>query len=67
MFKCEKCHHITKPREKMTKVPAITRLKTYENKCKHKNQKKVLVTYGKEIVKEISICERCAAKHESKI
>lgn len=67
MFKCEKCHRVTEPREKQTKISTITRPKIYENKCKHKNRKNIFVTYGEEIVKEISICERCAAKHESKI
>ena len=59
MFKCEICHKITEPREKLTKCPVKFRDKVYQkNHPFIKN--KIVTSYGKEIVKEINVCENCA-------
>lgn len=59
MFKCEICHKITEPREKLTKYPVKFRDKVYQkNHPFIKN--KIVTSYGKEIVKEINVCENCA-------
>lgn len=59
MFKCDLCHKITEPREKLTKYPVKFRDKVYQkNHPFIKN--KIVTSYGKEIVKEINVCENCA-------
>ena len=59
MFKCEICHKITEPREKLTKYPVKFRDKVYQNNHPFKKNQ-VITSYGKEIVKEINVCEKCA-------
>lgn len=59
MFKCNICEKITKPREKMHKKTILERDKVYTHKDK---EGKVITTKGKEIVKEINICENCFRK-----
>lgn len=62
MFKCELCGKITKAGEKQTKKIIKTRDKIYSYKDKKGNEKE---SVGKEIVKEINICEECAKKEEN--
>ena len=56
MFKCDRCKKITKSGEKQTKKVIETRNKNYINGDKK--------TTGKEIVKEINLCEKCAKEEE---
>lgn len=56
MFKCEKCGNNTKPREKMHRQPILFRDVTYEIKGKKGSVK---YKTGKEIVKEINLCDDC--------
>ena len=57
MFRCDKCGKVTKPREKQTKKVIKERDKVYFNGYKQ--------TTGKEIVKEINFCEKCAKEEEN--
>ncbi len=59
MFKCEKCNKITKPHEKLHKVPVLYRDKVYENTTKIFDHQRITTSYGKEIVKEKN-CVRSA-------
>ena len=59
MFKCDKCGKITKPREKQTKKVVEKRDKIYTNGDKEST--------GKEIVKEINLCEECAKEESNEI
>ena len=59
MFRCEKCGKVTKAGEKQNKKVIRTRNKTYTYTDKHGNEK---TSKGKEIVKEINICEECFSK-----
>ena len=61
MFKCGKCNKITKPREKMHKKAISYRDRVYEFKDRKGN---VSATYGREIVKEINLCEECFSKEK---
>lgn len=63
MFRCEKCKRVTSPREKLHKITVLTRLKTYQNVYVFRGKTRLFETTGEEIVKEISVCERCAIKH----
>lgn len=67
MFRCEKCKKVTEPREKQTKIVVLKRPRTYEFISRYKNRNHTSISYGTEIIKEISVCERCAAKNEIKI
>lgn len=58
MFKCDRCHRTTNPREKMVRYPIKYRDRIYQINDKF-YRKKIITTYGKEIVKEIKICEEC--------
>ena len=59
MFKCGRCHKITRPGEKLTKHPVKYRDKVYQiMDTKYKGS--TVASYGKEIVKEIDLCESCA-------
>lgn len=61
MFKCNKCHKTTHPGEKLTKYPVKYRDKVYQIfDTKYKGSS--VTSYGKEIVKEINLCESCANK-----
>ena len=61
MFKCDRCHKITQSGEKLTKQPVKYRDKVYQIlDTKYKGS--VVTSYGKEIVKEINLCESCADK-----
>lgn len=59
MFKCDKCHKTTYPGEKLTKYPVKYRDKVYQIEYT-KYRGSVVTSYGKEIVKEINLCESCA-------
>jgi hypothetical protein len=52
MFKCNKCHKVTKSREKQERVVVEKRDKEYWNGYK--------TSQGWEIKKEIFVCESCA-------
>lgn len=52
MFKCEICGKTTNPREKMTKITFLYRDKVYQGKK--------FTSFGREIEKELSVCEKCA-------
>jgi len=52
MFKCEQCGKSSKAREKANKKVVATRIKKYDR------------SVGKEIVKEITICDACKKKGE---
>ncbi len=58
MFKCDNCKRITQPREKLTKYPVEYRDRVYQ----YERKRRTIATYGKEIVKEINLCEDCAKK-----
>ncbi len=59
MFKCQECGRITQPREKQTKKVIAERERTYHYiDGKGREQ----ISKGKEITKEINICEKCANK-----
>lgn len=60
MFKCDRCHKVTEPREKLNKYPIKFRDKIYQYEVGKK--KKIITTYGKEIVKEINLCDKCFAE-----
>ena len=51
MFKCEKCKKTTAPGDKV-----------YQYEIGNGTRKRLITTYGKEIVKEISVCEKCYAE-----
>lgn len=51
MFQCKKCKRITEPRENSNKIVVEKREKEYKNQDK--------ITYGWEIVKEITVCNSC--------
>lgn len=59
MFKCDICRKTAKSREKMHKVAVLFRDKTYINYDKKGNEK---LSKGKEIVKEVNMCENCFRK-----
>ena len=59
MFKCGRCHKITQPGEKLTKHPIKYRDRVYQTIDK-KYKGSTVASYGKEIVKEINLCESCA-------
>lgn len=59
MFKCDICRKTTKSREKMHKVAVLFRDKTYISYDKKGNEK---LSKGKEIVKEVNMCENCFKK-----
>ena len=59
MFKCDICRKTTKSREKMHKVAILFRDRTYIKKNKKGNEK---LSKGKEIVKEVDMCENCFKK-----
>lgn len=56
MFKCEICGKITKPGDKQHKKVIETRKKIYHNPDKYGHD---IISEGDEIVKEISVCEKC--------
>ena len=62
MFKCEKCKKNTAPGEKLHKYPIKFRDKIYQKEIGNGIRKKLVTSYGKEIVKEINICENCYAE-----
>ena len=65
MFKCEKCNKITEPREKQNKIPILFRDKVYQYEITKPNGKTYFNTsYGKEIVKEINVCEECYEQYK---
>ena len=59
MFKCGRCHKITRPGEKLTNHPIKYRNKVYQI-LDTKYRGSVITSYGQEIVKEINLCESCA-------
>ena len=59
MFKCDICRKTTKSREKMHKVAVLFRDKTYIDYDKKGNE---ILSKGKEIVKEVNMCENCFRK-----
>ena len=59
MFKCEKCNKITEPREKLHKLPIEYKDVIYQYNQKKGKQENVITTYGKNIAKEINVCEKC--------
>ena len=61
MFKCHRCHKITQPGEKLTKHPVKYRDKVYQI-MDTKFKGSIVTSYGKEILKEINLCESCANK-----
>lgn len=65
MFKCEKCHKITQPGEKLHKHPIAFRDKVYQTEISNGFKKKIITSYGKEIIKEINICEECFTKEQN--
>lgn len=62
MFKCEKCKKTTAPGEKLHKYPIVYRDKVYQYETGNGTRKRLITTCGKEIVKEINICEKCYAE-----
>lgn len=67
MFKCQRCGKTTAPYETENKVVVIKRPVTYSNMVKNKNGKlEEKITYGYEIEKEISVCEKCFKEMEEK-
>lgn len=62
MFKCEKCKRTTTPGEKLHKYPIGFRDKVYQYEIGNRTRKRLITTYGKEIVKEINVCEKCYAE-----
>lgn len=59
MFKCDKCNKTTRPGEKLTKYPVKYRNKVYQfDDTKYRGNS--VTSYGKEIAKEINLCELCA-------
>lgn len=59
MFKCDQCRKITSPGEKLTKYPIKYRDKVYQI-ADTKYKRSMITSCGKEIVKEINLCESCA-------
>ena len=59
MFKCEKCNKITEPREKLHKLPIQYKDIVYQYTQKKGKYENVITTYGKNILKEINVCENC--------
>lgn len=59
MYKCNICGKTTKPREKMHKKAILFRDKTYINYDKKGREH---LSKGKEIVKEINMCDNCFKK-----
>lgn len=58
MFKCEKCGRITEPKEPQTKLVDEVRPVSYLDEHRQ------VIGRGTEIVKEISVCQPCAAIDE---
>lgn len=54
MFKCGRCHKISKAGERPTKLVVETRERDYHTEDG--------ITHGSEIVKEITICGKCEEK-----
>lgn len=65
MFLCGKCGKTTEPREKLTKKPILIRVRVYEYKKIIGKKEIPGASFGKEIVKEIDLCEACSAKEAS--
>lgn len=63
MYKCDKCHKVTKPGEKQHKKVIEVRNKTYYYTDKNGQERR---TAGAEIVKEINICDECFEKEKLK-
>lgn len=64
MFKCDKCGKTTEPREKLTKRPIMFRDRVYQNLIVVGKKTFPITSFGKEIVKEINLCETCASKEK---
>ena len=62
MFKCEKCNKTTQPREKLHRVPIMFKDVTYQTTRKKGKYETVVTSPGKNIVKEINVCEKCYQK-----
>ncbi len=59
MFKCDRCHKTSKPREKLNRYPIKFRDKIYQKEIGPEWRKKIITSYGREIVKELNLCEKC--------
>jgi len=65
-FICEKCHEVVPPKTPMRKVIVETRPKTYVQVFRDKNAfEHETRHYGREIVKELKLCPKCAQEYEN--
>ena len=53
MYRCDKCHEVTKPGERVNKIVEEKRDKVYEYDG-------VIIGKGWEVVREIKVCAECA-------
>lgn len=66
MFRCELTGEVSEPREKPVKVVVATRNRTYSNFVRGEEGWEEKVTYGTEIVKEVSVRAKHVHKLETK-
>ncbi len=59
MFRCEKCNKVTEPREKLHRIPITYKDVVYQFTQKKGKNEKLITSYGKNISKEINLCEEC--------
>lgn len=55
MFKCQNCGEVSKPRQRQYKFTTKSREKTYPAFIDGRR----VLSSGREIVEEISVCEKC--------
>lgn len=67
MYKCQKCGKNTLPGEKCNKIITATRERTYINKFKDRKGKEIeKISTGTEIIKEISVCDKCLNNYNNR-
>ena len=58
MYRCEQCQEVSAAGQKANRTIIETRPRKYENY--NKRTKEVVITQGREVVKEIILCNKCA-------
>lgn len=65
MYKCQKCNWQVRANNSANRVVTKLRKVRYENKIKGKYKEEIKESFGTEIVEELNLCNRCAAKYKS--
>lgn len=65
MYKCQKCNYQVPANNTANKVITKLRKVSYTNKVQGKYKEETKISYGTEVVEELSLCNRCANKYKS--